>query len=262
MKTIPVSSLLAGMLLPVVCHAQVAPPEDGPRNPGRENMPGEHGPHPFREAWSQADLDRDGKISKEEFKAIPRVRKLPEEKQDEIFMRLDKDSDGFVGQTEISGFGRSRDGRPMRRLWELDTDRSGGISLEEFKQGPFFKKLPAEKMIELFHRLDTNGDGLITPKDKPEPPPNRGGKGRRPKKADKPGRGEIGGPKRQARLIEALDADHDGKLTFAEFRVGPAVKDLTEDQQEDHFEKLDRNHDQRISPEDFPPPPPPMEETD
>jgi len=43
-------------------------------------------------------------------------------------------------------------------------------------------------------------------------------------------------------------------LAFAEFRVGPAVKDLTEDEQERRFELLDRSGDLKISRDDFPPP--------
>ena len=64
-----------------------------------------------------------------------------------------------------------------------------------------------------------------------------------------------------ARINKKLDTNGDGALSFEEFRLGPAMKNLTEDQQEDRFELLDRNHDQKISPEDFPPaPPPPAEE--
>jgi Ca2+-binding EF-hand superfamily protein len=198
-------------------------------------------------------MDHDGKISKEEFKAMSRLQKLPEEKQDRIFSRLDKDGDGALSRDEIGGFGRPRDGKPMRRLWELDTDKSGGISPDEFNRGQFFKKLPAAKREGMFRRLDTDGDGLITPKDKPEPPPNRDGKGKKGRKRDK-GSKERDAAGLQARMIEGLDADGDGKLTFAEFRIGPPVKDFTEDEQEDLFEKLDRNHDHQISREDLPPP--------
>ncbi|MES2475456.1 MAG: EF-hand domain-containing protein [Verrucomicrobiota bacterium] len=246
MKTIPVSSLVAGMLFSAISHVQAAPPAE---------EPGKGGPHALGEAWKQADQDHDGKISLAEFKGMPRVGSLPEEKQEKIFKRLDKDDDGSLSQEEISGFGRPRDG--MRRLWELDVDKSCGISLEEFKQGQLFKKLPAEKLEGLFRRLDTNSDGLITPKDKPEPPPHRGGRGEKGKKHGKKGPREGGDRGMPERMIQTLDQNADGKLSFEEFRVGPPVKNLSEDEQEDRFEKLDRNQDKAISAEDFPPPPPP-----
>lgn len=54
----------------------------------------------------------------------------------------------------------------------------------------------------------------------------------------------------------AGDKDRDGALTFEEFRVGPRHKDLGEDEQENRFEAMDRNHDKKLTAEDFPPPPP------
>jgi Ca2+-binding EF-hand superfamily protein len=246
MKTIPVSFLIAGMLLPVVCRAQS---EELPKAPPADEK-GEHRepPRPFMEAWKLADTDHDGFITKEEFDAIPRIQNLPEEKKANIFKRLDKDGDGKLSRDELSHFGKPHDGPPMQRLWELDTDKSGGISFEEFKAGQLFMKLSPEKQSEVFHRLDTDGDGLITPKDKPEPPFKRpdGKKGPRRPDGDEPGQ-----------INRKLDLDGDGALTFEEFRKGPAVKNLTEDQQEERFQMLDRNGDLKISIEDFPPPPPP-----
>ncbi|MEO5917410.1 MAG: EF-hand domain-containing protein [Luteolibacter sp.] len=260
MKTIPVSFLVAGMLLPVVCLAQPPEPPQGP-------PPGEEGPHggppnPFIEAWKNADTDHDGFISKAEFDAMPRIQNLPEEKRGNIFKRLDKDGDGKLSRDEIMKFGRPHDGPPMKRLWELDVDKSGGVSLEEFKQGDFFKKLPPEKQAEVFHRLDTDGDGLITPKDRPEPPFKGGPPGKHPKgpEGGRRGEGDDDGPGNPEKLFKKLDTNADGSLSFEEFRVGPWVKDLTEDEQEDRFEKLDTNGDHKISPEDLPPRPPEMEE--
>jgi hypothetical protein len=34
------------------------------------------------------------------------------------------------------------------------------------------------------------------------------------------------------------------------------ARNLTEDEQEDRFEAMDKNHDQKLTPDDFPPPPP------
>ena len=55
-------------------------------------------------------------------------------------------------------------------------------------------------------------------------------------------------------MIHQLDKDGDGALSFEEFRAGPAVSQLGEDEQEDRFENMDKNGDQKLTPQDFPPP--------
>lgn len=240
MKTIPVYFLVTGVLLPTLCLAQ---PTDHP--------PGEHGERhgPIRhfiEAWKLADTDHDGFISAAEFAAMPRVQNLPAEKRDNLFKRLDKDADGKLSRDELGQLAKMDDpGSTRQRLWELDTDHSGGISFEEFKAGHYIMKLPPEKQLELFKRLDTDGDGMITPKDHPQPPfkhPDGQHPDHRPE-ADEPGR-----------INHKLDLNGDGALSFEEFRAGPAVKNLTEAEQLARFKLLDRNGDQKISPEDFPQP--------
>ncbi len=246
MKTIPVSLLIAGLLLPTVCVAEPETGQQGPP-PGAKGERRGHPPGGFIELWKMADADGDGFLSKAEFNAMRRIQKLPEDKRQNLFKRLDKDGDGRLSREELGNFAKPRDGQgaKMQRLWELDSDKSGGISLEEFKSGELFKKLPPEKQLEVFKRIDTNGDGVISPNDKPEfkrPDGKRGPKGPDGKGTD------GGGP-----IYQKLDSNGDGALSFEEFRAGPAVKNLTEDQQEGRFELLDRNHDQKISAEDFPP---------
>ena len=257
MKTISVSLLVTGMLLPAVCLAQPpAPPKDPPPGKKRERREMER---PFGEGLRAADSNHDGFISKEEFAAMPRIANLPEEKRANLFKRLDKNEDDLLGRDELDQMGKPRDGNvpPMARLWELDTDKSAGISFEEFKGGRFFMKLPPDKQDAVFKRLDTDKDGIITPKDRPEPafkrPDGRehrkGPDGKHPARKNDSGKPES--------INARLDLNGDGALSFEEFRVGPEVKDLSEDEQEERFELLDRNGDLKISPQDSPPPPPP-----
>ncbi|MEO8614233.1 MAG: EF-hand domain-containing protein [Luteolibacter sp.] len=255
MKTIPVPLVIVGLLLPALCLAE--PEKDGFGPPKDQKGPHRGPPGPAMELWRMVDADRDGFISRAEFDAVPRIQNLSDEKRGDLFKRLDKDGDGKLSREEIGSIGKDRegaDGHRMQRLWELDTDKSGGISFEEFQAGEFFKRLPLEKQQAVFKRLDTNGDGVISPSDRPEPPFKRpdgkhgpnGPDGRKPE--------GTGAPEEPGRINKKLDTNGDGVLSFEEFRAGPAVKNLTEDQQEDRFELLDRNHDQKISPEDFPPP--------
>lgn len=203
------------------------------------------------ELWKAADTDHDGSISKAEFAMMERLQSLPEEKRGILFDRLDKNQNGSLEHGEIARMAKPREGQepPMPRLWELDADKSGGVSFEEFKAGRIFKKLDPDKRQAVFHRLDTNKDGVISPQDRPEPPFKRDGAKPRPKRPD----AKPEGPRMEPRqIIRQLDQDKDGSLTFEEFRVGPAVRDLGEDEQEDRFEALDKNHDLKITAEDFP----------
>lgn len=239
--------------MPAICQAQ--PPEPmkapggGDKYPRRMNMRG------FGEVWKSADADGDGFIALAEFGAMPRIERLPEEKREQLFRRLDKDGDGKLSRGELESFGRNRDGshfQPMKRLWELDKDKSGGISFEEFKLSEVFKKLSPEMQESLFRRLDSDRDGMITPKDRPEPRATGPDGKQRPHKV-----GRDGGEPRPEQMLRRLDTNGDGALSFEEFRVASWHKDLSEDEQEERFLKLDRTNDQRLTSEDFPPKPAP-----
>lgn len=199
------------------------------------------------EAWKRADADRDGFLTKEEFSTLERIGKLPAKKRDRLFARFDKNGDGKIGRNEILAAAKGRGGkRPMPRLWELDTDKSGSVSYEEFSTGKPFARFPEKRRRKLFDRLDTNRDGVISRADRPKPPP-RGGKKGRP---------DARGPAERdpRRMLSALDEDGDGAVSFEEFRKGGRIRDLDEDTQEDRFMALDRNGDLKLTAEDFPPP--------
>lgn len=258
------------MLPPFAANAESQPERGTPDRKG--------GPHrPMADLWRVADSNQDGFISEDEFKTMPRVQNLPEEKRSNLFRRLDKNGDSKISREEIMHMGRPQDakGQPPQRLWELDADRSGGISFEEFKSGRLFQKMPAERQSEVFRRLDTDGDGQITSRDKPQPPRMRDGakpgdmrpgEGReRPpgfRPGGKPGPPQGGKPdykrgpgKTDAeprQLIRQFDTDGNGSLSFEEFRKSPAIADLGEDDQEERFNALDKNGDLKISPEDLP----------
>lgn len=234
MKTIPVSLFCAGILLPMAGVGQ-SPAPNADSKPDRK---------PLMEAWKAADLDHDGLISKSEYEALPRIQNLPAEKRSGLFTRLDKDADGQLSVPELSQAKKPDQGveKPMKRLWELDTDHSGGLSFNEYKLGHFVAKLPPEKQEALFKRLDTDADGSITPKDRPEP-----ARSKRPGQDSQP----TPPPFVPEQMVKKLDTDQDGLLSFAEFRLGHSMKDLSEDLQEKRFDKIDANKDLKVSLEEL-----------
>ena len=236
MKTIPVSLIVAGLLAPAAALAQTAGVPQAPAPAGGGGKPGP--PRPFLDAWIAADTNHDGFISKEEFDAMPRIQHLSPEKRQHLFDRLDKGGDGKISLEKLAQMGKPHDEQkpPMHWLWALDVNKSGGVSFEEFKAGQFIKKLPPEKQLELFRRLDTNHDGLITPADRPEPPFKHDG-----------GKTEGG----RMEFFRFLDKNHDGVLSFEEFCAMPALKDLLAEEQKARFDALDRNHDGQLTPDEF-----------
>lgn len=238
MKTIPSSLVLAGLWLPTACLAAPDPPPGAalPEGEGARRGPQQH----FEEVWKQADTNGDGVLSREEFFAMKRIAMLPEAKREELFKRLDKDGNGSLSREELESLVKPQDGKRQRmpHLRDLDTNKDGVISFEEFKAGEFVKKLPPEQQLALFRRLDVNGDGVISPADHPA--------------------GEHPGPPGAAHdprhLFRQLDKDGDGFLTFEEFRQAPFVRGLDEKEQKERFDKLDRNKDGKIDVTEFPHP--------
>jgi len=126
--------------------------------------------HGKGDMFSKMDQNGDGVITADEFFASPRMERLPQEQRDKLFARIDLDGDGKVTPEEIRQMRRETHERQIREFRALDTDNSGGLSYEEFSLGKFFSKLPEEKRKQIFIRMDTNGDGEITPEDRPEGP--------------------------------------------------------------------------------------------
>ncbi|MEM9578289.1 MAG: calcium-binding protein [Pseudomonadota bacterium] len=106
-------------------------------------------------------------------------------RSDISFEKLDADGNGQITRTELEGL-------RARTMASADTNRDGGISLEELEVwGATRAKTHARKMMD---RLDANADGVLQPE-------------------------ELKSGKRATRMFDRMDANSDGTISEAEFEA-------------------------------------------
>lgn len=91
--------------------------------------------------------DRDRPVTRAEFA----------EHQGKWFERLDANGDGVLTQAELAERAARREQRRQERFAKADTDQDGQLSRAEF----------VAVGEQWFGRLDRNGDGTITPDERP-----------------------------------------------------------------------------------------------
>ncbi len=135
--------------------------------------------------FEKLDANKDGKISKEEFKKITELGqgKLKDRAEllDKVFARLDANGDGSLSPEEFGKFGAAvkrfaagaeqapggllaaaKD--PEATFKRLDADKDGKLSKDEFKKLIEEAKLPKlkERQDQIFTRLDADGNGSLS----------------------------------------------------------------------------------------------------
>jgi len=129
---------------------------------GPKGARGAEGRRPPVPRLQELDRDGDGEIVFEEFRGGRFVSQMPEERQRELFDRLDRNGDGRLSAEDGPPRrpGRERgERRPPRRDFEsIDRDGDGAVSFEEFRaEGPV-ARLSEDAQEDRFEALDRDGD--------------------------------------------------------------------------------------------------------
>ncbi len=107
---------------------------------------------PIMEKFREADKDQNGKVTFEELSVV-----MPNMTQ-ERFKQFDRNGDGVLS-AEDRGPG------PMRDMFEkADADKNGSVTFDEIKA------VKPDVTQEQFKQWDRNGDGVLSPADRPAGP--------------------------------------------------------------------------------------------
>lgn len=133
----------------------------------------------------------------------------------------------------------------LLEFWkQADANNDHKISKQEFLQLPRVSQLPAEKQDKLFAHLDKNQTGTLEAGElAPAAGPHTAGAADPENMLRRP----------MPRIAE-MDRNGDKKITYEEFIQTEMMGKLPDDRRKKMFERMDRNQDGVLSPDDGPPP--------
>lgn len=177
--------------------------------------------------FKNLDLDEDGKVTREEFGHARKLVNLEEDVKNQLFSRLDKNSDGTITQDEIRSKGQKKPPEDFGHLLrQADKNKDRKITFEEFSAHPRFAELKESYHKRLFERMDRNKNGVIDPEDHHE-------------------------RTWSVKVHKEFDKDENGSLSLSEFLKMPHFERMPKKVREKNFSRLDKDQNGEISAEEF-----------
>lgn len=212
------SSVLVA-LLPIVTAAQT------PEDPGQKQR--KRRPSP-KQIIRMLDLNGDQRLSLEEFALGERAKQLTPESVAALHNKLDYNQDSFINIAELRRANRSQ--RPSKGLYvrgllnQIDENKDGSISREEFDRHPRLTQFPLARRDAIYARLDLNKDGILSPLDFREIR-----------------------EKGTETYFERMDVNNDGVLSHTEFQRTEQAQRIIIPALAERWKFLDWNEDGRLS---------------
>ena len=179
----------------------------------------------YLRAFKEADVNKDGFLSIEEFSKMKRLARFDEAKKKRLFAYLDKNQDGKLHHRELHPQGPGRFSQIIKNFPRLDVDGSGGLSIDEMSKAPIFKKVAGEHLKRLFNKLDKNKNQELEKSELV--------------RASQRGRPMIHFAKH--------DKDKSGGLSFEEYSAIPFMNRISLEKRKKIFDRIDVNGDQELS---------------
>ena len=226
------SAAVACMMLVFSVPLTASPGKKGPGEHGKRagKMDHAHRGEKHMQAFRERDTNGDGFLSFEEFGQMERLSRLPVEDRKKIFAYLDKNQDGKLHRSELyPSSAPSRFGKLLKHFDRLDSDASGGLSVEELRNVPMFRNASAEQLERLFRKIDRNKNQQLERHELSKAEP----------KVD------------PSIHFEKHDVDKSGGLSFEEYSSMPFMNKMSNDRRRKIFERIDLNKDQQLSPEEI-----------
>lgn len=178
-------------------------------------------------AFFEADQNKDGRLSLDEFSITPRLERLEQDKKAKLFDFLDKNGDGFLQFSELKPKepGLFKDLRAQ--FMQLDGNRDGAIDQTEFSA--FSLKLNEDRGM-LFKRLDRDNNGKIT--------------------RSELSLASIGEGKRKGFEFQSFDTNSNGTLDYEEFSSVPWISKWPQPRIRHLFNHVDSNADGELTKEE------------